>query len=38
MRLRGFARLGSLQFRRATARRLESALDGLEAVVAPGEG
>jgi hypothetical protein len=38
MRLRGFARLGSLQLRRATARRLESALDGLEAVVAPEEG
>jgi uncharacterized protein YndB with AHSA1/START domain len=38
MRLRGFARLGGFQFRRATARRLEDALDGLEAVVAPGEG
>jgi uncharacterized protein YndB with AHSA1/START domain len=38
MRLRGFARLGALQFRRATARRLEDALDGLEAVVSPEEG
>jgi uncharacterized protein YndB with AHSA1/START domain len=37
MRLRGFARLGGFQFRRATARRLEDALDGLEAVVAPEE-
>jgi uncharacterized protein YndB with AHSA1/START domain len=38
MSLRGFARLGGLQFRRATARRLESALEGLEAVVSPEEG
>jgi uncharacterized protein YndB with AHSA1/START domain len=38
MRLRGFARLGAIQFRRATARRLEAALDGLEAAVGPREG
>ena len=38
MRLRGFARLGGLQFRRATARRLEDALDGLEAVFSSEEG
>jgi carbon monoxide dehydrogenase subunit G len=33
LRLRGLSRLGSLQVRRATARRLEEALDGLEGVV-----
>jgi uncharacterized protein YndB with AHSA1/START domain len=38
MSLRGFARLGALQLRRATARRLEDALDGLEAVFSPEEG
>ena len=38
MSLRGFARLGGFQFRRATARRLEDALDGLEAVFSPKEG
>jgi uncharacterized protein YndB with AHSA1/START domain len=30
LRLRGFARLGFLQVRRATARQLEEALDGLQ--------
>ena len=36
MRPRGWARFGTLQLRRATARQLDSALDGLEAAV--GEG
>ena len=30
MKLRGFARFGSLQLRRAAARQLDSALDGIE--------
>jgi len=33
LRLRGFSRLGGLQVRRATARRLDGALDGLERVL-----
>jgi uncharacterized protein YndB with AHSA1/START domain len=32
LRLRGLSRLGSLQVRRATARQLDEALDGLERV------
>ena len=36
MQLRGFARLGSMQVRRAAARQLNAALDGIEAAV--GEG
>ena len=38
MRLRGFARFGGLQIRRATGRRLEAALDGLETALTGGEG
>jgi hypothetical protein len=33
MKLRGFARLGGLQVRRATGRTLDGALEGLEALV-----
>ena len=36
MKLRGFARFGSFQLRRAAARQLTAALDGIEAAV--GEG
>ena len=36
MKLRGFARFGSFQLRRAAAKQLSSALDGIEAAV--GEG
>lgn len=36
LRLRGFSRLGSLQIRRATARQLEEALDGLERAAGAG--
>ena len=36
MKLRGFARFGSLQVRRAAARQLGAALDGIEAAL--GEG
>ena len=37
-RLRGWARFGVVQIRRATARQLEEALDNLEAVFPPEEG
>jgi uncharacterized protein YndB with AHSA1/START domain len=37
MRLRGFARFGSFQFRRATRQQLQAALDGLQSVVARRE-
>jgi uncharacterized protein YndB with AHSA1/START domain len=33
MRLRGFARFGSIQVRRATGRQLNEALDGIEAAL-----
>jgi len=36
--LRGFSRLGGLQVRRATRRRLEGALDGLEQALLQGGG
>ena len=36
MKLRGFARFGSFQVRRAAARQLSAALDGIEAAL--GEG
>jgi uncharacterized protein YndB with AHSA1/START domain len=36
MKLRGFARFGSLQLRRAAARQLDSALDGIETAVGGG--
>ena len=35
LKLRGLSRLGGLQVRRATAKRLEEALDGLATVVEP---
>jgi carbon monoxide dehydrogenase subunit G len=38
LRARGFARFGFWQLRRATARQLEAALDGLEAALGTGEG
>ena len=38
MRARGFARFGFWQLRRATARQLEAALEGLEAALGTGEG
>ena len=38
MRARGFARFGVWQLRRATARQLEAALEGLEAALGTGEG
>jgi hypothetical protein len=38
MGLRGFARFGGLQIRRATGRRLEAALDGLESALTGREG
>jgi len=37
-RSRGFARFGFLQMRLAAARQLDQALEGLESVVAAGEG
>jgi uncharacterized protein YndB with AHSA1/START domain len=37
MRLRGFARLGGLQWRHASRRRLDGALDGLEQMLVPEE-
>ena len=36
MKLRGFARFGSFQLRRAAARQLDSALDGIETSVGAG--
>jgi carbon monoxide dehydrogenase subunit G len=37
MKLRGFARFGSFQVRRAARRQLSSALDGIEAVLGGGD-
>ena len=38
LRARGFARFGAWQLRRATARQLVAALEGLEAALGGGEG
>jgi hypothetical protein len=35
-KLRGYSRFGGLMLRRATARKLEEALDGLEGILRPG--